>query len=59
MGLLSGKRFLKWDEAHEERYLLSRAAFTQRVKAAGCRAGRTNSAQIWRGITLVSQLIAH
>lgn len=44
--------YQQWTKAHQERYPLSRAAFTQQLKAAGCRAGRTNSARIWRGITL-------
>ncbi len=48
------RAYQQWAETHQERYPLSRAAFTQQLKAAGCRAGRTNSARIWRGITLVS-----
>jgi tetratricopeptide (TPR) repeat protein len=44
-----------WTESQHERSPLSRAAFTEQLKALGCRAGRTNSARIWRGITLVNQ----
>jgi tetratricopeptide (TPR) repeat protein/DNA-binding XRE family transcriptional regulator len=42
----------RWSREHQEQYPLSRAAFTQQVKAAGCRADRTNSARIWRGVAL-------
>lgn len=44
----------RWVEQRQERYPLSRVAFTQQLKAAGCRTDRTNSARIWRGITLVN-----
>jgi len=47
--------YQQWAEAHQERYQLSRTAFTQQVKAAGCRTGRTNSARTWRGITVVKR----
>lgn len=42
-----------WVKARQERYSLSRGAFIAQVKAHGCRADRTMSARIWRGIALV------
>ena len=47
----------RWVENRQERYPLSRMAFTQQLKAAGFRTDRTNRARIWRGITLVDQEI--
>ncbi|HET8841357.1 MAG TPA: hypothetical protein VFN35_07805 [Ktedonobacteraceae bacterium] len=35
-----------------ERYPLSRMAFTQQLKMAGCWTDRTNRVRLWRGITL-------
>lgn len=46
-----------WAKEHQERYPLSRMAFTQQLKAVGCRTDRTNSVRIWRGITLVGREI--
>lgn len=45
----------QWSSERQERYPLSRSAFTQQLKAAGCQATRTNRARIWRGITLVNR----
>ncbi|BCL78996.1 tetratricopeptide repeat protein [Ktedonobacteria bacterium brp13] len=44
-----------WIEKHQERFLLSRGAFTAQLKARGCRADRTKTARIWRGIALVKK----
>jgi transcriptional regulator with XRE-family HTH domain len=46
-----------WGKQQRERFPLSRREFTVRLKAQGCRADRTNSARIWRGITLVKCLM--
>ncbi len=45
----------RWVEKRQERYPLSRAAFTRQLKAAGCQTGRTNRARIWRGIALMKR----
>lgn len=45
----------RWVEKQQERYPLSRTAFTQQLKAFGCQASRTNTARIWRGIALVNR----
>ncbi len=45
--------YQQWAEAHQERYPLSRRAFIAQLKAHGCRADRTKTARIWRGIALV------
>ncbi len=45
----------RWAEEHQERFLLSRRAFLTQLKAHGCRADRTNTARIWRGITIVKK----
>ena len=42
--------YLQWVEDHQERYPLSRSAFIAQLKTHGCRAGRTKTARIWRGI---------
>jgi tetratricopeptide (TPR) repeat protein len=47
--------YKQWTEEHHERFPLSRRAFTAQLKTHGCRAGRTNAARIWRGITLVEK----
>lgn len=44
----------RWAAAHQERFPLSRRVFTDQLKALGCRAGRTSTARLWRGITLVN-----
>ena len=44
-----------WVEERQEPYPLSRMAFTQQLKEAGCWTDRTNRARIWRGITLVAR----
>ena len=49
--------YQEWSENQHERFPLSRMAFTQQLKRAGCRTDRTNSARIWRGITLMKQEI--
>ncbi len=46
--------YQRWVQEHHERYPLSRTAFAQQLKAHGCRASRTNSARLWRGIALVN-----
>jgi Tetratricopeptide repeat len=43
----------QWSREHQERYPLSRGAFLARLKAHGCRADRTKTARIWRGIALI------
>jgi hypothetical protein len=43
----------RWSRRHHERYPLSRGAFVAQLKAHGCRADRTKTARIWRGIALV------
>jgi tetratricopeptide (TPR) repeat protein len=43
----------RWVEERQERYPLSRWAFTAQLKVRGCRADRTNAVRIWRGIALV------
>ncbi|HZO73063.1 MAG TPA: FxSxx-COOH system tetratricopeptide repeat protein [Ktedonobacteraceae bacterium] len=45
----------RWVRQHQERFPLSRHAFTAQLKAHGCRADRTNRARIWRGIALVNK----
>lgn len=44
-----------WAEELQERYPLSRGAFIAQLKAHGCRADRTMTARIWRGIALVKK----
>jgi len=44
-----------WAEKSQERYPLSRGAFITQLKRHGCRADRTMSARIWRGIALVKK----
>lgn len=45
--------YTQWAEDHQERYPLSRRAFLAQLKAHGCRADRTMSSRMWRGIALV------
>ena len=45
----------QWAEDCQERFPLSRRAFTAQLKASGCHADRTNTARIWRGITIVKK----
>lgn len=47
--------YARWAQEHQERFPLSRRAFTTQLKAHGCRADRTNKARIWRGIGLLKQ----
>jgi tetratricopeptide (TPR) repeat protein len=47
--------YVCWVEEHQERFPLSRGAFSAQLKAHGCRADRTKSARIWRGIGLVNK----
>ncbi len=47
----------RWVMDGHERYPLSRRVFIAQVKGHGCRADRTNTARIWRGIALVDQLV--
>lgn len=44
-----------WVEEYQERYPLSRRAFIAQLKAHGCRADRTMTARIWRGIAIVKK----
>lgn len=44
----------RWMEKSQERYPLSREAFIAQLKAHGCRADRTKTARIWRGIVIVN-----
>jgi tetratricopeptide (TPR) repeat protein len=46
-----------WGEEHQERFPLSRRAFTAQLKAHGYRADRTNAARIWRGIAVVDNAL--
>jgi tetratricopeptide (TPR) repeat protein len=45
----------RWVEEHQERYPLSRKAFIANLKVYGCRADRTVTARIWRGIAIVQK----
>jgi len=47
------QRYQQWSREYQERYPLSRGAFIVQLKAHGCRADRTKTARIWRGIALV------
>ncbi len=47
----------RWGEEQQERYPLSRRAFTNQLKALGCRADRTTIARIWRGIAIVNNTL--
>lgn len=49
------RAYQQWVEQHQERYPLARGAFIAQLKAHGCRAERTMSARIWRGIALVKK----
>lgn len=43
----------RWAEERQERFSLSRRAFIAQVKAYSCRADRTKTVRIWRGIAVV------
>ncbi|MDQ2714125.1 MAG: FxSxx-COOH system tetratricopeptide repeat protein [Chloroflexota bacterium] len=45
----------RWVEQHHEHFPLSRSAFIAQLKAHDCRADRTKTARIWRGIALVNK----
>jgi tetratricopeptide (TPR) repeat protein/transcriptional regulator with XRE-family HTH domain len=45
----------RWVQEHQERFPLSRRAFTTQLKAHGCHADRTETARIWRGITITPE----
>ncbi len=45
--------YQQWTAEQHERYSLSRRAFIAQLKTHGCRADRTKTARIWRGIALV------
>jgi tetratricopeptide (TPR) repeat protein len=45
-----------WVGEQQERFPLSRRAFATQVQARGCRTDRTNTARLWRGITLVKHV---
>ena len=44
----------QWSREHQERYPLSRGAFSTQLKAHGCHSDRIKTARIWRGIALVN-----
>jgi tetratricopeptide (TPR) repeat protein/transcriptional regulator with XRE-family HTH domain len=48
--------YQRWARQHQERFPLSRRAFTVHLRAHGCRADRTKTARIWRGVTLLNQV---
>lgn len=45
--------YTRWANDHQECYPLARGAFIAQLKRHGCRADRTMTARIWRGIALV------
>lgn len=45
--------YQRWTRDQQNPFPLSRRALTAALKARGYRAGRTNTARLWRGITLV------
>lgn len=45
----------QWTASAQKRVPLSRRAFVEQIQARGCRADRTSSARIWRGIKLRDQ----
>jgi hypothetical protein len=47
--------YKRWIEEQHERYPLSRGAFIAQLKRHGCRADRTMTARIWRGIAVVGK----
>lgn len=47
--------YAQWVTRQQERYPLSRGAFIAHLKAHGCRADRTKSMRIWRGIALAKK----
>ncbi len=49
------RAYERWVQEQQERFPLSRHAFTTQLKARGCCADRTNKARIWRGIGLLNQ----
>jgi len=49
------KAYEQWAAEHQERFPLSRRAFTAELKAHDCRADRTGTARIWRGIAVVNK----
>lgn len=51
--------YLCWNKEHLERYPLSRRAFAGMLKSLGCRADRTSTTRLWRGIALVSRALTH
>jgi tetratricopeptide (TPR) repeat protein len=49
------RAYQQWTAQQHERYSLSRGAFIAQLKRHGCRADRTKTARIWRGIALASK----
>lgn len=49
------RAYEQWVKDRQERFPLTRGAFIIQVKRHGCRADRTMSARIWRGIALGKQ----
>lgn len=48
------KTYEQWTERHQKRFPLSHRAFTNQLKAYGCRADRTKTTRIWRGISIIT-----
>jgi tetratricopeptide (TPR) repeat protein len=46
-----------WAKEQQERYPLSRGAFTVQLKLHGYRADRTRTARIWRGLALTTKIL--
>ena len=46
-----------WAKEQQERFPLSRRAFTAQLKTHGCRADRTATTRIWRGIALARKYV--
>ena len=47
------RAYEQWVEEHQQRFPLSRRAFTAQLKGHGCWADRTNTARVWRGIAVI------
>lgn len=47
------KAYRCWADEQQERFPLTRRAFTDQLKVHGCHSHRTNTARIWRGIAVV------
>jgi phage/plasmid-associated DNA primase len=47
----------QWTASTQKRVPLSRRGFAAQIQACGCRADRTSTARIWRGIRLVDKTL--